>query len=98
VIHESIEEEVFANPFQKVFSEIKECKDQICQANIKVQLAGLKQLKNISSKLVSQQPTSFMGVALVLESAVVPTLCKIFSGEIPSIDPGRVEVEANLIF
>lgn len=39
-----------------------------------------------------------MGVALVLESAVVPTLCKIFSGEIPSMNATLVEVEANLIF
>lgn len=73
-----IEEEKEMNPMQKVFLEIKECKDAICQPNIEVRLAALKRLKNISSELVSTQTTSFIGIALVLESAVVPHLCRIF--------------------
>ena len=69
------------NHWDTVIKQIAGYKFEICQQpDVDVRLQGLKKLRDLSAKLVTGT-NKFMGVALVLESAIVPCLCKILQSD-----------------
>lgn len=94
------------NHWATIIDEIATCRMEICkQPDVNVRLRGLKKLRDLSAKLVTGS-NQFMGVALVLESAIVPCLCKILLSDDATCSRQHnleaqtqtVEIEAKIAF